>query len=191
MTGPSGPSRRTWPQRVVVAVSACVASLWLVLDQATKVLAVAALEGPGRVVDLGLMDLRVIRNPGGAFGIPGFPGLFVVVTVVVLVLVARALPRTDHMGLAVAYGLVAGGAVGNVADRLFRVPGFPAGHVVDFFDLGWWPVFNVADVGIVTGALLVAVLASRAEPEPAEAPARPPSVRPPTASPQANPRHDP
>ncbi len=149
----------------VTATAAAVAAVWLALDQVTKALAVALLEVPGRAIDLGVMDLRVIRNPGGAFGFPGFPGMFVVVSVVVLVLVTRALPRTDHLGLAVAYGLVTGGAVGNLVDRLTRAPGFPSGSVVDFFDLRWWPVFNVADVGIVTGALAIAVLLSRADRE--------------------------
>jgi len=144
--------------RLVPVVCATVAVLWLILDQASKVLAVQTLETSGRIVDLGVLDLRVIRNPGGAFGFPGFPGLFVIVTVLVLVLVLRALPSTDRLSLAVAYGLVTGGALGNVADRLFRAPGFPSGHVVDFFDLRWWPVFNIADIGIVTGALSIAVL---------------------------------
>jgi lipoprotein signal peptidase len=68
------------------------------------------------------------------------------------------LPHTDRLSLAVAYGLVVGGALGNVTDRLFRAPGFPSGAVVDFFDLRWWPIFNIADIGIVTGALSIALL---------------------------------
>ncbi len=163
--GGPGERRRARPGGLVPLVCTTVAALWLILDQATKVLAVQTLEAGGRVVDLGVVDLRVIRNPGGAFGFPGFPGLFVIVTVLVLVLVVRALPSTDRLSLAVAYGLVTGGALGNVADRLLRVPGFPSGHVVDFFDLRWWPVFNIADVGIVTGALSIAVLLTVADRE--------------------------
>jgi signal peptidase II len=137
---------------------ALLTAAWFLLDQATKAWAVARLEGR-EAIDLGVLDLRFVRNPGGAFGIPGlFPGLFVLVTVVVVVLVLRALPRTDRLWLAAAYGLVTGGALGNVADRLFRDPGFPSGMVVDFLDLRWWPVFNVADVGIVSGAALIALL---------------------------------
>ncbi|MBW3601248.1 MAG: signal peptidase II [Actinobacteria bacterium] len=146
------------PARAVRWVCAAVAALWLLVDQATKALAVEALAG--RTVHLSWLDLRLVRNPGGAFGLPGVPGLFVVVTVVVLVLVARALPRTERLSLAVAYGLLAGGALGNGLDRVLRAPGFPSGHVVDFIDLRWWPVFNVADIGIVAGAALVAVLLS-------------------------------
>ncbi len=146
------------PGGAVPRVWAGVATLWMLLDQATKALAVEALAT--RRVHLSWLDLRLVRNPGGAFGLPGVPGLFVAVTVVVLVLVARALPRTERLSLAVAYGLLTGGALGNGLDRVLRAPGFPSGHVVDFIDLRWWPVFNVADIGIVTGAVLVAVLLS-------------------------------
>lgn len=154
----SGQGRRAHPGRLVTLTTAGVALIWLLLDQATKVLVVQTLESQGRIVDLGFADLNVIRNSGGAFGLPGLPGLFVVVTVIVLGLVIRALPRTDRLSLAVAYGLVCGGALGNVMDRLFRDPGFPSGAVVDFLDLRWWPIFNLADVGIVLGAFGIAVL---------------------------------
>jgi signal peptidase II len=157
------PAPRRWPVTRVLVVWGVVAALWLLLDQVTKVLAVALLEDNGRVVDLGIIQLRAIRNPGGAFGLPGLPGLFVAVSAVVLFLVLRALPKTDRLDLAVAYGLVTGGAVGNLIDRLFRVPGFPSGAVVDFLDLRWWPVFNIADAGIVIGAIAIAVLMTRAE----------------------------
>ena len=158
--------RREAPSRTAV-YGTCwlVGVVWLMLDQVTKLWAVTRLEGR-EAIDLGVLDLRLIRNPGGAFGIPGlFPGLFVIVTVVVLVLVIRALPRTDRLSLACAYGLVTGGAVGNVVDRIVRSPGFPSGHVVDFIDLRWWPVFNFADVGICVGAGMIALILTRAERE--------------------------
>jgi signal peptidase II len=65
---------------------------------------------------------------------------------------------------ALAGGLVAGGALGNLLDRLLRSggDGLVGGHVVDFIDLQWWPVFNVADMGIVGGAILLALLSFRA-----------------------------
>lgn len=153
------------PAGLVTATTVLVALIWVLLDQATKILAVRGLEATGRVIDLGVIDLNVIRNPGGAFGIPGFPALFVIVTAVVLTLVARALRRTDRLTLAFAYGLVSGGAVGNLVDRLVRSPGFPSGSVVDFLDLGWWPVFNLADVGIVTGASAIVVVMSAVDRE--------------------------
>ncbi len=182
----SAPPRRSHPGSLIPITTALVALIWLILDQATKVLVVHTLEAEGRIIDLGVMDINVIRNSGGAFGFPGVPGLFVAVTVVVLVLVVRALPRTDRLSLAVAYGLVTGGAVGNVMDRLFRYPGFPSGAVVDFFDLRWWPIFNIADIGIVTGALLIALLMTlieREEKRAQAAAAAPASVRPDATTP--------
>ncbi|WP_165491686.1 signal peptidase II [Egibacter rhizosphaerae] len=164
----------------VVAIA--VTGIWLLLDQATKVLAVWYLsDGP---IELGgEFSLVLVRNPNAAFGIPGFPGMFLLVTVVVLAIIARLLTRTDRLSLALAYGLVAGGAAGNALDRLARDPDFPPqpapgmpgrlegaeileflsayvpeGAVVDFLSVGWWPVFNVADVGITVGAACIVVL---------------------------------
>jgi signal peptidase II len=75
--------------------------------------------------------------------------------VVVLVAVGRSVDRT---AIAVALGLVLGGALGNLADRLFRSPGFGRGSVVDFVDLRWWPVFNVADAAITCGCVVLVLL---------------------------------
>lgn len=162
----AGAPTRWWRQRWgVYALWALVTMAWLLLDQGSKALAVWALEGRPPI-DLRIFDLRLVRNPGGAFGIPGlFPGVFVLVTVVVVVLVLRALPHTDRLSLVLAYGLVTGGALGNVVDRVVRDPGFPVGRVVDFIDLRWWPVFNLADSGIVVGALLIAFLVAKQERE--------------------------
>ncbi|MEX0658401.1 MAG: signal peptidase II [Egibacteraceae bacterium] len=156
---PAPEAKPLLPRRLIYATTLGVAVIWLLLDQATKVLAVAQLPATGVPgTSVGPLDLRLVRNPGGAFGIPAFPALFLVVTILVVVLVVRALPRTDRLSLAAVYGLVTGGALGNVTDRLLRPPGFPSGHVVDFLDIGWWPVFNVADIGIVVGAVGIAVL---------------------------------
>lgn len=150
-------------QRVVTVTTVVVAIAWIVLDQATKIAAVRALEGQPPN-DLGPLVLRVIRNSGGAFSLPlELPWVFVVVAVVVSVLVARALPDTRSVSLAAAYGLVVGGAIGNAADRIFR-----DGAVVDMLDLDFpplesFPVFNVADIGITVGAVLVALLMMREE----------------------------
>ncbi|CAN5130708.1 signal peptidase II [soil metagenome] len=144
--------------RLVYVVTLVVAAAWVLLDQATKMAAVRAF-GDGMSLDLGPVVLRLIYNEGGAFSLPiQLPWLFVGVTVIVCVLVARALPDTDSLGLAAAYGLVVGGAIGNGADRIFR-----DGAVVDMIDLDFWPlqgfpVFNVADIGITVGAALVAIL---------------------------------
>jgi signal peptidase II len=68
----------------------------------------------------------------------------------------------------VATGCIIGGATGNVLDRVFRGSGFMSGAVVDFIDLRWWPVFNVADIGIVCGAIALAYNMITAKPETSE-----------------------
>ncbi|CAN5911815.1 signal peptidase II [soil metagenome] len=180
----STPPRRALPGRLVWVAWAAVAGAVLICDQATKALAVAELSD--RVIDLGFMDLRLVRNPNAAFDIPGFPGMFLIVAVVVVIMIVRTLPVTDRLSHAVGYGLLTGGAVGNGIDRIARFPGFPRGHVVDFFDLRWFPVFNIADSAIVCGAIflsLLLVLAEREDRRLAGAPRRR-SVRPDTGTPR-------
>ena len=64
-----------------------------------------------------------------------------------------------RLPVAIALGLVLGGAFGNLADRLFREPGLFRGAVVDFIDLRWWPVFNLADSAITCGCILLVLTA--------------------------------
>ena len=124
-------------------------------DQLTKVWAVAALDD-GPVSVLGPVRLALTRNKAGAFGLGGafVPVLAVGATVLVVVLVMRG-DLVRRPLLAVAAGLVLGGAFGNLADRVFRAPGLLRGAVVDFVDLRWWPVFNFADSAITCGCLLL------------------------------------
>lgn len=181
--------RRPLPGRLAYIVTSGVAGIWLLLDQATKVIAVQTLSGRG-AVDAGLgglVEWQLVRNVNAAFNIPGFTGMFVLVSIVVIALVVRALRRTDRLALAFAYGLVAGGALGNLVDRVFREPGFPNGAVVDFIKIGWWPTFNIADTGIVTGAVLIVILlflVDREERAREEARSQHQSVRPDTSGPQ-------
>ena len=80
--------------------------------------------------------------------------------VLVLAYVAlRLVPRLGHAGWAVALGLLCAGVAGNLTDRLFRSPGVFRGHVVDFLELPYWPIFNVADMCITSAAVMVMVLA--------------------------------
>jgi signal peptidase II len=129
-----------------------------VLDRITKVLAERNLQGrePVELVP-GVFQLRFTTNPGGAFGLfGGLTWLFVtasIAVVLVIVVVSRKLPSRVT---AVALGLILGGALGNLTDRLVRGPGF-SGEVVDFLDFLVWPVFNVADSAIVVGALILVV----------------------------------
>ncbi len=100
----------------------------------------------------GLLTLRLVRNPGAAFGFAeGLTIAFTVVAVAVVVVILRLSRRLRSTPWAVALGLVLGGAVGNLVDRIFRAPGPGRGHVVDFLELPHWPVFNLADSAIVSG----------------------------------------
>jgi signal peptidase II len=124
----------------------------------------------GRTVDVvGSLRFNLTFNSGMAFsqgrGIGPFIGVVALVVIVVLLVSLR---RTGSMLSAVGIGLVIGGAIGNVSDRLFRAgDGFLGGAVVDFIDLQWWPVFNVADMAVTTGGVILvlgSLLAGRSEP---------------------------
>ena len=107
-----------------------------------------------------LLTLRLIRNPGAAFGQgEGFTWVFAVAAVLVLGFVGvRLVPKLGHVGWAVALGLLVAGVAGNLADRILRAPGPFRGHVVDFLQLPHWPIFNVADMCITSAAVLIVVL---------------------------------
>jgi signal peptidase II len=125
------------------------------LDQLTKAWAMHNLaDGPVDVV--GPVRFALTRNTAGAFGLGGalVPFLAVGALVLVVALVTRA-DVIARPGLALAAGLVLGGALGNLVDRLARSPGLLRGAVVDFVDLRWWPVFNLADAAITCGCLLL------------------------------------
>ncbi len=130
-----------------------VAALVVALDQLTKELALAALsDGPVDIVHE-VLSLRLTFNPGGAFGLlQDLPELFLVATIAVVVLVLLWAPKLQEPRLMVPLGLVLGGGVGNLVDRLVRPYG---GGVVDFIDLHVWPVFNFADMSIVAGVGLL------------------------------------
>lgn len=145
-----------------LALAVAVAGVVVAADQATKWWALRALDdGP---VDLGILDLRLTFNSGAAFGLgKGFAPVLVVAAVVLLVVLLRRGWLVAGRAPAVAAGLVLGGAVGNLLDRLFRDPGLLRGDVVDFVDLRWWPVFNLADGAIVVGAAVLVVAGGIAE----------------------------
>lgn len=117
------------------------------------------------------LQLHVTRNTGAAFSMFGQGGWGPVIGVVALavvgLLVWQGRTITSRTG-AVALGLILGGALGNLADRLFRAhDGVLNGAVVDFIDLQWWPVFNVADAGVVVGSILLVLATLFSSDEPA------------------------
>lgn len=160
----AGPDRRAgWKRGRLVTMLAVVCVVVYALDQATKALALARLtEGqPVEVVD-GILQLRLVFNPGAAFSLgTGVTWLLTLVAVVVVVVVVRIAARLGSRGWAVALGLLLAGALGNLTDRLVRPPGFARGHVIDFLELPNWPVFNVADSSICVSAVVIVVLGLR------------------------------
>ncbi|CAA9267999.1 MAG: Lipoprotein signal peptidase [uncultured Blastococcus sp.] len=145
-----------------------LASAVLVADLATKLVVVATIE-PGADIRVlgGALYLTQLRNTGAAFSFAeGFTVLFTLVAAVVAVVIVRTARRLSSTGWAVTLGLVLGGALGNLIDRIFRDPGFLRGGVVDFLsvfgpDGRVFPVFNVADSAIVCGGVLGVLLALR------------------------------
>jgi signal peptidase II len=149
-----------------VRLLALIAVLVLAVDIVTKVLAVAELEDRAPVQLLGgLVYLQLVRNPGAAFSLAtGYTWVLTIVAIAVVVVILRVARRLRSTGWAVALGLVLGGALGNLTDRIFRAPGPLQGHVVDIVSLFTpdgraWPVFNTADSSIVSGGVLLVLLA--------------------------------
>lgn len=145
-------------RRSGLSVASAIASGVLVADVATKALVVSRLEDPGTtlVIIEDFLRFRVSRNPGAAFSLfqDGGVALGIVAALTVVVIgsvVGRMERRSDVVGLA----LVAGGAAGNLADRIFRGDGFLDGKVIDFIDFSFFPSFNVADSAITIGAAIV------------------------------------
>ncbi len=142
-----------------------IAAVVVGIDQVTKALVVSNLgEGESRHVIGGVLSWTLQRNPGSAFGL--FRHLPVVFTVlaglIALAIVVRG-PRARDRLTAVALGLVLGGALGNLVDRIARPPGAFRGRVIDFIDFHWWPVFNLADSAVVIGAALLLIASYRTE----------------------------
>lgn len=154
-----GASRR----RAYVWTLALIAVGVVVVDLVTKQAALARLDGGVRVEILGdLLSLYLVRNPGAAFSLAtGMTWVFTLVAVGVVVVVARVSRRLGSLGWAIALGLLLGGAVGNLVDRLAREPGFARGHVIDFIDYAGFFVGNIADIAIVSAAVLIAWLGIR------------------------------
>jgi signal peptidase II len=150
-----------------IVLFAIVAVVVLVLDVVTKVLVVANLpetHRPKRVLG-GVIYLDQTRNSGAAFSLgTGFTIILTAIALAVVVVIVRTASRMRSTGWALALGLVLGGALGNLTDRIFRSPGVGRGHVVDWISAFGpngvhWPIFNIADSAIVCGAVLAAILA--------------------------------
>ncbi|MFD3747526.1 signal peptidase II [Nocardia sp. NPDC058633] len=146
--------RRRLPTLLIIAV------VLFGLDLLTKCLAVALID-PGESVPIvgDFARFTLVRNPGAAFSMAtGMTWLLTLIAVAVVIGVIRIGRTLRSLWWAIGLGMVLGGALGNLVDRIFRYPGPLQGHVVDFVAIGWWPVFNVADSAIVCGAILLVAL---------------------------------
>lgn len=136
------------------------AAVFFVLDLVTKQWALSALAEGQRLYILGsFLGLRLIKNPGAAFSLgSGNAWIFTALTLVFFAFLIYYSRQLASLPWAWTLSLIAGGALGNFADRLFRPPAFARGHVVDFIAYSDWFIGNVADIFIVLGAFGAAVL---------------------------------
>ncbi|HEX7161186.1 MAG TPA: signal peptidase II [Trebonia sp.] len=153
------------PRRRRVAVLACVAAFALAADIVSKAIVVAHLRPDQPVHVLGdIFEFLLTRNPGAAFSVgTGETAVFTVIAFGVIVYIARTARKLYSVGWAIALGLLLGGAMGNLGDRIFRSPGPFRGYVVDWIGVvpRYYPIFNLADSAIVCGGILTVILALR------------------------------
>ena len=140
-----------------------VAWLIWILDLATKAWAVSQLANREPVRILGsFFQLTFIRNSGAAFSFASNATLFLSLFGIIVALgVIYFAPKITSKGWSVVLGLVLGGVLGNLMDRIFREPSFLRGHVIDWMQLPHWPIFNIADSAIVVAAALAMILTAR------------------------------
>ncbi len=145
-----------------VGVLLGIAVFVLAADAITKALVVVHLR-PGEPVHVlgNVLMLDLLRNSGAAFSVgTGNTIVFTAIAAVVVVYIVRTARNLRSLGWAITLGLLLGGALGNLSDRIFRAPGLFRGDVVDWIELTrYWPVFNVADSAIVCGGILTVLLA--------------------------------
>lgn len=161
----SGPGR--------LGLTAAVALVAIAVDQITKGIANAQLTLHDPIDVFWTLEWELSHNTGSAFSLGAGSGVGPIIGIVAIVISAIVLFMSRSVqlrGVAVLLGLVAGGAIGNVLDRIFRTgncgsrcDGFMRGAVIDFIDFNWWPVFNVADMCIVMGAIGLGFFALRGD----------------------------
>jgi signal peptidase II len=135
--------------RTSLVIAACI----VLLDQLSKTWAVKDLASGHVIPVIWTLQFNLTHNQGMAFSQgTGIGPVIGVVGLVVVAMLLLSLRRADNALSRFATGLIIGGALGNISDRLFRGAGWMRGAVVDFIDFQWWPVFNVADMAIMIGA---------------------------------------
>ncbi|MFE7812716.1 signal peptidase II [Streptomyces sp. NPDC057433] len=146
-----------------VAVLFAVAVVAYALDLISKMIVVAKLEHHEPIEIVGdWLRFEAIRNAGAAFGFgEAFTVIFTLIAAAVIVVIIRLARKLYSLPWAIALGLLLGGALGNLTDRIFRSPGVFQGAVVDFIAPKHFAVFNLADSAIVCGGILIVLLSFR------------------------------
>ena len=159
---PADPPQPRGGARLKVLFVAVALTAYLI-DVGSKILAVRHLTDHPDVPVVGeWLQLSLVRNPGAAFSTgTQFTYALSVLAMVAIGVVLYLSRRIGTRTWAVALGLLLAGVAGNLTDRVFREPGFLQGHVVDFFRLPHWPIFNVADICIDVAVVLIVIQAFR------------------------------
>ncbi len=136
-------------------------TIWL-FDFATKHWAISAFDSQPQKILGDLLSFTLVRNSGAAFSFAtGFSIFFALLALAVVVAVVYYAKQITSSGWQLTAGLLLGGVLGNLTDRIFREPGWLSGHVIDWIQIPNWPVFNLADCAIVTAAAISFALTLR------------------------------
>jgi signal peptidase II len=136
-------------------------TIWL-FDFATKHWAISAFDSQPQKILGDLLSFTLVRNSGAAFSFAtGFSIFFALLALAVVAAVVYYAKQITSSGWQLTAGLLLGGVLGNLTDRIFREPGWLSGHVIDWIQIPNWPVFNIADCAIVTAAAISFALTLR------------------------------
>lgn len=160
---PETATRAVGKRRLALTALLAAAVLTYALDLSSKLVAVSRLEGQEPVAVAGhILTLQVFRNSGAAFSSgQALTVVFTAIAIAVVVAITRVARRLQSLPWAVALGLLLGGALGNLTDRIFRAPSVFRGHVVDFISVEHFAIFNLADSAIVCGGALMVLMSFR------------------------------
>lgn len=136
-------------------------TIWL-FDFATKAWALKSLSSQPREVIGTFLQFTLVRNSGAAFSFAtGLTILFSLLALAVVIAVIYFAARITSACWQLTIGLLLGGVLGNLTDRIFREPSFLSGHVIDWIQIPHWPVFNIADSAICVAAAISFILTMR------------------------------
>lgn len=161
VTSPAAPASpaASGPRARYIALMAAIIVTVAALDQVIKILVVHFME-PGDIIPVigDWLRLYLLFNPGAAFSMgANSTWLFTTIQLTFVVVIAVISPRIRERWQAVGLAMIAGGALGNLIDRLFREPGFWFGHVVDYISVGRFAIFNLADASITVGVVVFVI----------------------------------